>query len=317
VAARKTERLLNLVICLLNTSRPITAAQIRAAVPGYPDSDEAFNRMFERDKSELREIGIPVSLEALSHWDDEFGYRIRPGDYALPDIELEPDEAAAIALAARVWQQASVAEAATGALLKLRAAGIETGDATIAGIEPLVTAPEAAFEPLWSAVRDRTPVAFDYQASGAGAATGRRVEPWGIVSWHGRWYVGGFDRDRGEARVFRLDRVRSDVEVIGKPGDVAVPSDVDVRAMVAGAPDDAPARTAALRVRRDTGLGLRRRATVVDTKDDYDVVEISFTSSDQLADEVAGYGADVVVDGPDDVRAAVVTRFRALAVESG
>jgi proteasome accessory factor B len=294
VAARKTERLLNLVICLLNTSRPITAAQIRSAVPGYPDSDEAFNRMFERDKAELRELGIPVSLEALSHWDDEFGYRIRPGDYGLPDIELEPDEAAAIALAARVWQQASVAEAATGALLKLRAAGIETGDATIAGIEPLVTAPEAAFEPLWSAVRDRTPVAFDYQASGAGGATRRQVEPWGIVSWHGRWYVGGFDRDRAEARVFRLDRVRSDVEVTG-------------------ATDDVPARTASLRIRRGTGLGLRRRATVVDTKDDFDVVEITFTSSDQLADEVAGYGADVIVDGPDDVRAGVVSRFRALA----
>jgi len=47
VSRRKTERLLNLVVCLLATRRYLTAEQIRRAVPGYPDSDEAFKRMFE------------------------------------------------------------------------------------------------------------------------------------------------------------------------------------------------------------------------------------------------------------------------------
>ncbi|HWG94267.1 MAG TPA: WYL domain-containing protein, partial [Mycobacteriales bacterium] len=98
MSARKTERLLNLVICLLATRRYLTVQQIRAAVPGYESgSEEAFRRMFERDKEELRELGIP--LETGSHssaHDDEVGYRIARRDYELPEISLEPDEAAAL-----------------------------------------------------------------------------------------------------------------------------------------------------------------------------------------------------------------------------
>jgi len=312
VAARKTERLLNLVICLLNTRRPITASQIRTAVPGYPDSDEAFNRMFERDKAELRELGIPVALEALSEWDDEFGYRIRPGDYALPDISLDPDEAAALAVAARVWQQASLAEAATGALLKLRAAGIETSDATLTGIVPSVSAPEPAFEPLWHAVRERRPVAFDYHTPGAAAPSQRHLDPWGVVSWHGRWYVGGHDRDKGETRVFRLDRITSDVATIGEPDTVVVPPDVDVRALVSGEPEE-PHRTARIRVREGTCVGLRRRASLtVSGEDGYDVLDVPFGFVDEFAEQIAGFGTDALVIEPDDVRDAVIRRFRGL-----
>jgi proteasome accessory factor B len=122
MSRRKTERLLNLVVCLLATRRYLTAEQIRQAVPGYPDGSEAFKRMFERDKEELRELGIP--LETGSEGDEETGYRIQRQAYELPEIQLTPDEAAVLGLAARVWQRASLAEAASGALLKLRAAGV-------------------------------------------------------------------------------------------------------------------------------------------------------------------------------------------------
>src|SRR3712207_7294903 len=66
MSARRAERLVNLVIALLGTRQFLTAARIRATVPGYePDdgterADEAFKRMFERDKAELREIGVPL-----------------------------------------------------------------------------------------------------------------------------------------------------------------------------------------------------------------------------------------------------------------
>ncbi|MEV1179522.1 DNA-binding transcriptional regulator, partial [Nonomuraea sp. NPDC049784] len=126
MSRRKTERLLNLVICLLATRRPLSAEQIRHAVPGYDrDGDEAFQRMFERDKNELREIGIPIDV-VRDPWEDEPGYRIERESYELPEITLEPDEAAVLGLAAQVWQRASLAEAASGALLKLRAGGVAT-----------------------------------------------------------------------------------------------------------------------------------------------------------------------------------------------
>ena len=104
MSRRKTERLLGLVVCLLSSPRYLTAVQIRAAVPGYPESFEAFKRMFERDKEELRELGIPLETGFNSAGDDEAGYRIPRQAYVLPEIRLEPDEAAVLSLAARVWR---------------------------------------------------------------------------------------------------------------------------------------------------------------------------------------------------------------------
>ena len=94
MSRRKTERLLSLVVCLLATQRYLTASQIRHSVPGYPDADEPFKRMFERDKDELRELGIPLETGTVA---DEPGYRIRQQAYELPEVQLEPDEAAVLA----------------------------------------------------------------------------------------------------------------------------------------------------------------------------------------------------------------------------
>src|SRR5689334_5165579 len=102
MAARRAERLVNLVICLLSTRQFLTAERIRDAVPGYdgPDGttagDEAFKRMFERDKAELRDLGIPLETGRNSSFDTDEGYRIRRGDYELPEIEFDAAEAAAV-----------------------------------------------------------------------------------------------------------------------------------------------------------------------------------------------------------------------------
>src|SRR6516225_4051452 len=167
MSKRKTERLLGLVVCLLSTRRYLTADQIRAAVPGYPEQDDLFKRMFERDKEDLRELGVPLETGLNHPFDDDPGYRIRQQAYELPELRLEADEAAVLGLAARVWQRAELAGAAAGALLKLRAAGIDAdppspqnpksldGDDHSAfpqGIEPHLGTPEPAFGPLWEAV---------------------------------------------------------------------------------------------------------------------------------------------------------------------
>src|SRR6266849_617824 len=227
MSRRKTERLLGLVVCLLSSPRYLTAVQIRAAVPGYPESFEAFKRMFERDKEELRELGIPLETGFNSPGDDEPGYRIPRQAYVLPEIRLEPDEAAVLGLAARVWRRAELAGAAAGALLKLRAAGIDAEETTQPGIEPRLQTDEAAFAPLWQAVKDRRPVAFAYQAAGRATPQRRNLEPWGVVNRHGRWYVAGFDRDKGEERVFRLSRIDGPVAFTGPPGSVIVPAGTD------------------------------------------------------------------------------------------
>ena len=109
MSKRKTERLLGLVVCLLSTRRYLTADQIREAVPGYPEQDDLFKRMFERDKEDLRELGVPLETGLNHPFDDDAGYRIRRQAYELPELRLEPDEAAVLGLAARVWQRAELA----------------------------------------------------------------------------------------------------------------------------------------------------------------------------------------------------------------
>jgi proteasome accessory factor B len=322
MSSRRAERLVNLVICLLSTRQFLPANRIRQAVPGYEPADgsskadEAFKRMFERDKAELRELGIPLETGRNSIFDTEDGYRIARWDYELPEIELEPDEAAAVGLAARVWQSARLAEAANGALLKLRAAGIDLDLAATTGIEPRVEATEPAFQPLLDSVTDRQAVTFDYRKSSDTTPERREVEPWGVVSWRGRWYVVGHDRMRGAARCFRVSRIVGQVRVVGRPGDIRQPEGLDLVEFVAGSHDHGPPpKTATLLVRPGTAAGLRRYARPVGSQDGGDVVEIGYGDVDWLADWVAGFGAAVRVLEPAELRAAVVARLSTLVGE--
>ncbi len=311
----RTERLVNLVICLLSTRRFLTAAQIAATVPGYqhdaadPREHEAFQRKFERDKADLRELGVPLETGTASAFDVEPGYRIARRDYALPDIRLAPDEAAAVGLAARLWQHAGLASAASSGLRKLRAAGVDVDPQATLGIEPVVTA-EPAFEPLTRAVRDHRVVTFDYRTPEADASARRRLQPWGVVSWRGRWYVVGHDLDRDAARCFRLSRFAGPVRTVGPPGAYRAPDDVDLIEHVARSSGPVEAtRTATVRVRTGRGAGIRRMATEVDG----DTVRLRYSDPEALARRLVGYGAAVTVLDPPDVREAVVRLLRPLA----
>ena len=171
--AAKTERLLNLVLVLLYTRRPLPKSRIRLLVPQYGSaaSTEAFDRMFERDKDELRELGIPLVTEEIdSLWDDEPGYRIHERDYALSDISFEPDELAVLGLASRTWAQASLAGPAAQALRKLRASGVERDEASLIGIEPRLRTVEPAFDAVKDAVLRRRAHPLRLPAAGAGGA---------------------------------------------------------------------------------------------------------------------------------------------------
>ncbi|HVX45938.1 MAG TPA: WYL domain-containing protein [Mycobacteriales bacterium] len=319
MSSRRTERLVNLVICLLSTRQYLTANRIRQAVPGYAaadgtvKADEAFKRMFERDKAELRELGIPLETGRNSVFDSEDGYRIARRDYELPDIELEPDEAAAVGLAARLWQTAGLADASRAALLKLRAAGIEVDETATVGIEPRVNANEPAFGPCLDAVRSRQAIRFRYRGAMRETEEDREVEPWGVVSWHGRWYLVAHDRVREALRCFRLSRITGAVTAIGRPGEVTVPEGVDLVSAVASSHPLERRHSARIAVRKEAAAGLRRSFPVVDTAGDRDVLEVAYNDPERLAERIAGYGTAVFVLDPPDVRDAVIRRLRVQA----
>lgn len=311
--AAKTERLLNLVICLLYTRQPLSKARIRDAVPQYGQtaSTEAFDRMFERDKDELRDLGIPLKTEAVdAFFDDEPGYRIDRREYALPEIAFAPDELAVLGLASRAWAQASLAGPAAQALRKLEAADVERDDASIIGLEPRVRTAEPAFEAVRQAVLHRYAIRFSYQAANTGTTTLRHVQPWGIASWHGRWYLTGFDTDRDAPRVFRLGRIEGRVDQAGKAGAYDVPADHEPTAMVDRVVVESEPRRAVLRVRVGSGNTVRRRArTVSDLDDNWSMVDVDYTNGEAFADEVAGFGPDVIVEQPAELVDSVIRRL--------
>lgn len=313
----RTERLVNLVICLLSTRRFLTAAQIAATVPGYehdpddPKDHDAFQRKFERDKAELRELGVPLETGLASAFDTEHGYRIAHREYALPEIPLEPDEAAAVGIAARLWQHAGLAAAASSGLAKLRAAGIEVDPQATLGVEPVVTV-DPAFGPLTAAARARRAVTFSYRVPELDEAKARRLEPWGVVCWKGRWYVVGHDRDRDATRCFRLSRIVGGVRAVGAEGAFTPPPNEDLIGHVARFSGPAEARNgrASVVVRPGRAAGLRRWASEAVPGPDGDRLTIPYADVEWLASRLVGYGADVRAEGPPELRDAVVQQLK-------
>ena len=206
----KLERLMNLTAALLDAERPLTADDISERVAGYASAKEAFRRTFERDKDELRQLGIPIAMATIpGTYPEEQGYRIDRDAYELPDPGLAPDELAALRLALQAVRVGEQSGDGSEALWKLGgvvpagdvgAIGAGGDDSAVASLPP-----DPSLVPLFSAVLERRVARFAYTSS-AGSAD-REVEPWRLEYRRGRWYLTAFDRDRGEERNFRLDRI--------------------------------------------------------------------------------------------------------------
>jgi len=315
MAPRKSERLLNLTIALLSTRRYISRQQIRRSVENYAGlSDTAFERQFERDKDDLRALGVPVETghnEAL--FDDEPGYRIRRTDFELPPVELSADEATVVGLAARVWEQTRLAESTANALAKLRAAGVEADTSRLEALAPHVSAREPAFEPLWEATLTRTRVRFGYP----GTLAVRTVEPWSVRSRRGSWYVLGLDLDRREHRMFKLARMTSVPETVSEAGAFTVPTDVDLRELARSLEPDAPDAVAVVAIRGEAAPWLRRAAqpvpAPVELPPGYSAYAVPFAQRGDFVETVAMAGPDALVLEPADVREHMVAHLRAVA----
>ena len=310
----KSERLLNLVILLLVARNYTTKEQIRALMEPYrASSDEAFDRMFERDKDDLRALGIPLEVGFVDKFfEDEQGYRIKRDAFELPAIDFAADEVAVLGLAARVWRHAGLAAATSDALVKLKAAGLSFDREQLEQVQPTLGAEEPAFEAMWQATVHRLPVQFDYSRPGQRDATTRHLQPWGVVTAQGRWYVAGLDTDRGEPRMFRLSRIVSAVTSTGEPGSYTVPEGTDLRALSESLTPRQPDRSAIVLARTGAANGLRRRADVSargvtgpDGTPEWDRLEVPYVSASDFAGELLGYADAVVVESPGELRAAV------------
>jgi proteasome accessory factor B len=321
LSTSKTERLLNLLIMLLVQRHYVSKERIREILYADAPSADAFEKTFERDKEELRSLGVPIEVGQMdAYFDDEPGYRVRADEFALPEISLESDEASVVALATRVWEHARLAEATTDAVGKLTAAGLELDLGALEIAQPRLTADEPSFDVFWEATLSRRPVTFDYRRPGYREPLTRHLEPWGVVRFSGRWYVVGQDTDRGEERVFRLSRVVGQARMSGPPGSFVIPPGTDVRELTRRIEPAVPAEGAVLLVRPGAGAVLRRTATSVepdvpgpDEETPWDRLRLTGAQ----ADELLAFGPDLYVESPPALRDEVVSRLRSAVAASG
>ena len=232
----KLERLLNLTAALLHAEIPLTAEELRDRVGGYPDTKATFRRAFERDKDDLRSMGMPLRVEPVPGVDPPVdGYRLDRDEYAGTELAFEADELAALHLATSLVRL----DGADTALVKLGAAGGNAPTDSVGRVpfnDTLAT--------MIGAAVDRKALAFTYND------VERIVEPWKLSFTRGHWYLSGFDRLREDQRLYRVDRIEGDVSLSGPAeapvGDVNEP--IDLRGWELG---DGPAVEATIVVDAD------------------------------------------------------------------
>ena len=323
------ERLVNLVVALLDTQRPLTRDELRQRVGGYNEDEENFRRNFERDKELLRQMGMPLVAVPLdpSYPDGEVGYRIPRDLYELPDPGLSDDELLALRLAVpAVALDGSAQGAATTALWKLAGEGPAplsgTGDAGERGpgglvspatrSGPLAEVPtDARVATLFGAVSERRVVRFVY------SRLERQVNPWRLSYRQGKWYLAGYDRSRSGERLFRVDRIEGGVEAVGKAGAFDRPSEV-----AAGPPPpwrlgDDEEIVVQLRVdasQRPFVSAVAGEGAIAATEPDGAAVyQLSVTNRVALRSFVLGLLDHAQVIGPPEVRDDMVSWLRSLA----
>jgi len=300
----RLERLTDLVLVLLSARRPLTLEEIAAEVPGYPESREARRQAFERDKRLLRDDGIPLATEPVEG-PEQYGYRIHPDAFYLPDLQLQPDEQAALHLAVAGVHLGD--PSGRDALLKLGAAGLTEA-------RPLASfVPPPALVALFDAVRSRAEVTFTYRGDE------RRLAPAGLWFRSGRWYLVGWDLRRDAGRTFRVDRLEGQ-PVLGPPGSAEVPADFDPEAAVPDEPwrvgegdeEEVLVRVDAIeaaRVAEEVG----ESAVAEHCPDGSVVLRLGVTSHDALRSYVLGLLDHAEVLAPPGVRAATVAWLEELA----
>jgi proteasome accessory factor B len=302
----KVERLVNLTVALLEARAPMTFAEIRRRTGYYDQADrESARRMFERDKDELRRLGVPIEVRE-DPFGEEVGYLVDRDAYELGDVDLTPEEVAALAMAVRL----TGAEGEQLTLSKLVARAPDPAELGARPTTRVSVAPDP-IDDVGEAVLRRRTLRFTYRTAAGERAT-RTVDPYAVVQRRAAWYLVGRDHDRDALRAFRLDRVEGRPRPVGEPGAFTPPAEVDVSAAVAG-PEGEPVDVElavgdgarwAVELRGGTDTGRTHRGRPV----------LRVEALDRVRDRawLLGLGADVEVLAPDDLRADVVASLRRL-----
>jgi proteasome accessory factor B len=296
--SRKIERLVNLTIALLATKRYLTKSEIFRTVEGYEGTDETKERMFERDKDDLRSLGIEIEVGSFDPvFMDEAGYRINHSTYQMDLGALSPKELSLLSLAAQSWQGAALDQPAHRVLIKLRSIGIPADALELPGISSRLANSSADIAVISSAISDKSTIVFDYTSSDLQHLK-RTVIPFALATHTGFWYVACIDQQINEVRIFRLDRIVGNIVKGENNSDFQAPTSFDFHSALTQSQSHT---LASFDVRKGKGHLLRNLA--VSTKDlgEWDQLEIPIVSLENLRSLALWHGEDVIVRSPKEL----------------
>lgn len=307
MASEKNERLVNLVIALLATKKYLTKNQIFKAVAGYEGSAEASDRMFERDKEELRALGIQIEMRSIDPlFDDEIGYRIPPDRYKFDLGTLSIQEVTYLALAAQAWKESALKDVARATSVRLESLGISSDFSELPMSPYLANVPENLTQIL-EAIEQRRVIEFPYLGIEDKSEI-RSVAPHGLYSKEQRWYLYALDTQIEDFRNFRLDRIEGEIRKTGKSFELK-PFTL---------PDEHFEKIETLlEIRRDFAPELLRDAKLLQLDDEWIQAKVVFKSKAQACAEILKHSPNVKVLEPNEVVSLVKSSLTTLAGQYG
>ena len=292
---RKTERLINLTLALLATKRYLKKSEILANVQGYEGTQEAKERMFERDKDDLRSLGIEIEVGDLDiFFEDEPGYRIPQKSYELNVPNLTSRELALLSIASSFWNDSILAPSAQSGIRKLRSLGIPATLDFEFRMKYRFDNPSQLLEEIAKAILQKSEISFAYDSS---SLKTRHLQPYRIVFWNGFWYLIGMDLDRKAIRLFKISRFLGGVEISKKKNQFEIPQDFDVSEYLPKN-DISIIHNAKVEIKKDSAILLRERGKLISQGEDFDTYEINFEYERIFLREIIWHGSNVRIIEP-------------------
>ena len=292
---RKTERLINLTLALLATKRYLKKSEILANVQGYEGTQEAKERMFERDKDDLRSLGIEIEVGDLDiFFEDEPGYRIPQKSYELNVPNLTSRELALLSIASSLWNDSILAPSAQSGIRKLRSLGIPATLDFEFRMKYRFDNPSQLLEEIAKAILQKSEISFAYDSS---SLKTRHLQPYRIVFWNSFWYLIGMDLDRKAIRLFKISRFLGGVEISKKKNQFEIPQDFDVSEYLPKN-DISIIHSAMVEIKKDSAILLRERGKLISQGEDFDTYEINFEYERIFLREIIWHGSNVRIIEP-------------------
>ena len=309
--SRKIERLINLTIALLATKRFLTKSEIFRSVDGYDGNDETKERMFERDKDGLRNLGIAIEVGGFDPlFEDEAGYRIKPEEYSLDLGQLNGTQIALLSLAAQAWRGAALDVAAHSALTKLHSMGIPSDLDAVPAIAPRLNTSGGDFHSIATAISDRCTISFAYLSPSL-TRQNRTIEPYAVANRNAHWYVAGKDVAKNEVRTFRFDRIEDEITINRRDGGYEIPTGFDLFATLDG---EQNLHIATIDIRKGKAHVLRNTAITTSDKGEWDRITVNYLDAQRFIDVILWHGEDVLVIAPMQLRAGVISALEEIVL---